>query len=175
MKSRWCRIWRVELEAKSWTSIPIWRRIPIAVLFGDTIESIKELDIFSQTFRARVPSWRCFHRMNAATRRWILKRDWKPTSIDWEARTHGWPNTSVWNKTRLTGIHWQKLFSRRWIYLARFSRTRSKVIVGDSEGLVKAVDKTWDARGKVFRRAWVGTFRQYSEELFLSAADLPRV
>jgi len=75
-------------------------------------------------------------------------------------------------------IHWAKkaFFKALDFTLSIFSDSDPKVIVGDSEGLVKAVDKTWDAaREKGIPPRMGRTFSSILPRSFLSAADLSRV
>ncbi len=156
------------------------------VLDGDVIESIREFDIFSQrSIRetgsvALLPQDECCLTDAEVAEGLLEHLDILGGEAAYEAELH-----RLTRKRDLTGIHWQKALFRELNHsLLDFlaphadgksgaaARAPALVIVGDSEGFARALEKTWEA-ARAGHAAAVEQERLVNtpEQLFLSAAE----
>ncbi len=147
------------------------------VLGGDTIESIKEFDIFSQRSVRAVdsialfPLDECCYPPEALDQGLESHLDRLGDEDAWAAERH-----RLVEKRDLTGIHWQKAFFKDLNHnLLDFLGAEARVIVGDADGLADAVEKAWAAMRSGYQEArGKDRFVNTPEELLLSAAELAR-
>ncbi|MCD6024708.1 MAG: transcription-repair coupling factor [Fibrobacteria bacterium] len=149
------------------------------VLDGDVIESIREFDIFSQrSLRAvdsvaLLPQDECCYTAAEIEQGLLDNLDrLGGTEEALESELH-----RLLRKRDLTGIHWQKAFFKKLDHsLLDFTGPGTRVIVGDSEGLARAVEKTWEAARAGHAEALEHErFVNAPEELFLTRADVERL
>ncbi len=145
------------------------------VLFGDTIESIKEFDIFSQRSVREVPSMALFPQDECCYPAADLEKGLE-ANLDRLGDENAWEaeRRRLIDKRDLTGIHWQKAFFKELNHtLLDFLGEDPAVIVGNADTLGKVVAKTWEsAREGHAESLGKERFVNTPEELFLSAADL---
>ena len=145
------------------------------VLFGDTIESIKEFDIFTQRSLREISSVALFPQDECCYPSVDLEQGLEK-NLDRLGSEDAWTaeHLRLVGKRDLTGIHWQKAFFKKLDHsLLDFLGVDTRVIAGDSEGITKAVAKTWEAAREGYNSARSHErFVNTPEELFLTAAEL---
>jgi transcription-repair coupling factor (superfamily II helicase) len=114
------------------------------VLDGDVIETIREFDIFSQrSLRAvesvaLLPQDECCYTDEEIAAGLLDHIDALGGETAYEAELH-----RLTRKRDLAGIHWQKAFFKKLDHsLLDFLGPEAKVVVGDSDGLAKVLEKT---------------------------------
>jgi transcription-repair coupling factor (superfamily II helicase) len=148
------------------------------VLDGETVESIREFDIFTQrSIRAvdavaLLPQDECCYTADEIAAGLLEHLDALGGEAAYEAELH-----RLTRKRDLAGIHWQKAFFKQLDHsLLDFLGAGAPVIVGDSDGLAKAIGKTWTAARAGFADAGEhGRLVNPPEALFLGAADVHRL
>jgi transcription-repair coupling factor (superfamily II helicase) len=148
------------------------------VLDGESIETIREFDIFSQrSIRpvqavALLPQDECCHTDEEIAAGLLEHLEELGGEAAYESELH-----RLTRKRDLAGIHWQKAFFKKPDHtLLDFLGAEAEVIVGDSDGLAKALEKTWVAAHTGFADARAhGRLVNKPEDLFLNAAETHRV
>jgi transcription-repair coupling factor (superfamily II helicase) len=148
------------------------------VLDGDVIESIREFDIFSQRSLRQVdsvallPQDECCYTADEIEQGLLEHADKLGGDAALEAELH-----RLLRKRDLTGIHWQKAFFKKLDHsLLDFMGKGTRVVVGDSDGLAQATEKTWAAAREGHAAAMEQErFVNAPEELFLSAGEVARL
>ncbi|HEX2612775.1 MAG TPA: hypothetical protein VHO02_04195, partial [Fibrobacteria bacterium] len=151
------------------------------VLDGDRVESIREFDIFSQrsirevTEVSLLPQDECCY-TDAEIEAGLLEHlDALGGEDAYQSELH-----RLTRKRDLAGIHWQKAFFKKLDHtLLDFLGSKAgavRVVVGDSEGLARAVEKTWEAARTGYSSAReAGRLVNPPEELLLQAKELHRL
>jgi len=145
------------------------------VLDGDVIESIREFDIFSQRSLRTVdsisllPQDECCYTPDEIAAGLLEQFDALGGEAGYEAELH-----RLTGKRDLAGIHWQKAFFKQLDHtLLDFLGPEARVVVGDTDGLAKALDKNRTAAREGYEEARAqGRVVNEPDRLFLTAGEV---
>ncbi len=145
------------------------------VLDGDVIETIREFDIFSQrSLRAvesvaLLPQDECCYTPDEIAAGLLEQFDALGGETGYEAELH-----RLTGKRDLAGIHWQKAFFKKLDHsLLDFLGNEARVVVGDTDGLAKALEKNRVAARAGYEEARAqGRVVNEPEQLFLAATEV---